>query len=107
MSLMDFGSYIKLWAVAEILGLKSALNPADSSIGLLEIVPRHGHASLSKNLQLSGHWHAHIMRASKGQVVQNLSGTQVLARRKVGLVPKGPNVDVECLYGVFLLVPLL
>jgi len=46
------------------------------------------------------------MRASKGQVVQNLSGTQGLVARKVGLVPEGPNADFECLYGVFSLVPL-
>ena len=39
-------------------------------------------------------------------MVQNVSGTQGLVGRKVGLVPEGPNVDVECVYGVFLLVPL-
>ena len=46
------------------------------------------------------------MGASWGQVVQNLSGTQGLVGRKVGMVPRGPNVDVEGMYGVFPLVPL-
>lgn len=41
------------------------------------------------------------MRASKGQVVQNLNRTQGLVGKKVGLVLKGPNVDDESLYGVF------
>lgn len=45
------------------------------------------------------------MRA-KGHVVQNFSGTVVLVGKKVGLVTKGPNVDVGCTYGVFLLVPI-
>jgi len=44
------------------------------------------------------------MRASVGQVVQTISGTQGLVGRNVGLVLEGPNVDVECLYGVFLSV---
>ena len=39
-------------------------------------------------------------------MVQNLSGTQGLVGRKVGLVPHGPNADVENLYGVFPSVPL-
>ena len=43
---------------------------------------------------------------SQSHVVQNFSGTVVLVRKKVGLVPKGPNADVGCMYGVFLLVPL-
>ena len=42
----------------------------------------------------------------RGHVVQNFSGTVVLVGKKVGLVPKGPNADVGCMYGVFLLVPL-
>jgi len=46
------------------------------------------------------------MGASRGQVVQNVIGTQGLVSRKVGLVPEGPNVDVEGLYGVFPSVPL-
>ena len=45
------------------------------------------------------------MRA-RSHVVQNFSGTVVLLGKKVGLVPKGPNADVGCMYGVFLLVPL-
>ena len=45
------------------------------------------------------------MRVSKGQVVQKLSGTQGLIGRKVGLVREGPNVVVECMYGVFPSVP--
>lgn len=46
------------------------------------------------------------MRASRGQVVQTVSGTQGLVGRKVGLIPEGPNVDFEGLYGVFLSIPL-
>jgi len=46
------------------------------------------------------------MGASGGQVIQNVSGTWGLVGKKVGSVTKGPNVDVEGLYGVFLLVPL-
>jgi len=43
----------------------------------------------------------------RGHVVQNFSGTEVLVGKMVGLVPKGPNADVGCMYGVFLLAPLL
>ena len=39
-------------------------------------------------------------------MVQNLSGTQGLVGRKVRLVLEGPNANVECLYGVFLSIPL-
>ena len=39
-------------------------------------------------------------------MVQKLSGTQGMVGKKVGLLRKGPNADGECLYGVFLLVPL-
>ena len=47
------------------------------------------------------------MRVSRGQVVQNISGTQGLVGKKVGLVHEGPyNANVECLYGVFPSVPL-
>ena len=46
------------------------------------------------------------MRA-RVHVVQNFSGTVVLVGKKVGLVPKGPNANVGCMYGVFLLVPFL
>lgn len=46
------------------------------------------------------------MRASRGQVVQNLNVTEGLVSIKVGLVSNGPNVYVECLYGAFPLVPL-
>lgn len=45
------------------------------------------------------------MRVSRGRVVQNFSGTEVLVGKIVGLVTKGPNADVGCIYGVFLLVP--
>jgi len=46
------------------------------------------------------------MRASKGQVVKNVSGNHGLVDRKVRLVPEGPNSDAGCLYGVFSLGPL-
>jgi len=46
------------------------------------------------------------MGSSGGQVVQYISGNEGLVSKKVGLVPEGPNVDVECLYGVFPSVPL-
>ena len=39
-------------------------------------------------------------------MIQNLIGTQGLVGSKVGLVLEGPNVDAECLYGVFLSVSL-
>jgi len=55
MCLMDSRSYNKLWAVAEILGLKSALNSPDFGTGLLEIVPRRRHAILWECLKLFGH----------------------------------------------------
>ncbi len=42
----------------------------------------------------------------RSHVVQNFSGTVVLVGKKVGLVPKGPNADVECLFGMFLSIPL-
>ena len=46
------------------------------------------------------------MRSSRDKVVQNLSGTHEMVGRNVGLVSKDPNVDLECLYGVFPSVPL-
>ena len=39
-------------------------------------------------------------------MVQKLSRTQGLVGRKVGLFLEGLNANVECLYGVFPLVPL-
>jgi len=46
------------------------------------------------------------MGKSGGQVVQNVSGTHRLIRRKVGLVPNGHNIDVVGMYVVVPLVPL-
>ena len=53
-----------------------------------------------------GLWQSYSMGASGGQVVQNVSGTPGLVGRKVGLVLEGPNVDFDCLYGVFMSIPL-
>ena len=39
-------------------------------------------------------------------MVQKFSGTRGLVGRKVGLVPEGLDANVECMYGVFPLVPL-
>ena len=74
--LMDSISYNKLWAIAIILGLKSALNPTGSGLGLLEIVPRHMHVGLWEHPELFGCWHAHSMGASKGLIASKLSGTK-------------------------------
>ena len=106
MCLMDFRSYNKLWAVAGVLGLKSALNPVDSGIGILEIVTRHRHVGLWEYLEVSGWWHSHSLGAPKGLIGKKLSRTQGLVSRKVGMVLRSPIVDVEGLYGVFLSVPL-
>jgi len=71
---MDSKSYNKFWAVAEILGLKSALNLADSSTVLLEIVPGCRHAGLWELPKLSGCRHAclwehsHSMGTSRGSI---------------------------------------
>jgi len=46
------------------------------------------------------------MRVSRGQVVQNVIGTEGLVDRQVGLVPEGPNANVGCFYGVFPSIPL-
>ena len=45
------------------------------------------------------------MRVFRGQLVQNVSGTQGLVGRRVDWVPEGPNANVEWLYVVFQLVP--
>lgn len=42
----------------------------------------------------------------RGHVVRNFSGTEVLVGKMVGFIPKGPNADVGCMYGVFLLAQL-
>ena len=89
-----------------ILGLKSALNYPYSSMGLLEIVPRHRHAGLWENPELSRCWHAHSMGSSIGLIAYKISRTQGLVRKKVGMVLRNPVVDVEGLCNVLPLVPL-
>ena len=54
----------------------------------------------------SGCWQTYTMGVSVRKVVQNVSGTQGLVGRKVGMVLGGPNADVEGIYGVFPSVPL-
>jgi len=46
------------------------------------------------------------MSETRGEVVQNISGTKGLVGRKVGVILDGPNANVECLYGVLPSVPL-
>lgn len=66
MCLMDSGGCSKFWAVAEILGLKSALNLVDFGIGVLEIVLGRRYVGLWGHLELSGCFNAHRMGVSKG-----------------------------------------
>lgn len=68
MCLMHSRSYNKLWVAVGILGLKSALNLVDSGTGQLEIVPRHENVGLWEHPELSRHWHAHSMGASRGLI---------------------------------------
>ena len=107
MCLLDSESYNKFWAVARILGLKSALNLVDSSTGLLEIVPRCRHAGLWEYPKVPGHWHAHNMIASRGKEVQKVSGTQGQDAWVVGMSPRGVVVDVEGMFDVFPSIPFL
>ena len=54
MCLMDSKCYNKFWALAKILSLKSALNPVDSGICMLEIVPGWKNAYLWERPEFFG-----------------------------------------------------
>jgi len=68
MCLMGSESYHKFWAVAKILGLKSALSSSNSGTCLLEIVPKHRHVGLWECPELSERWHSHNMEESRGLI---------------------------------------
>lgn len=79
-----FEYVIQLWVVTRALGLKKWLKSQGCWHNTVQKFPICWIASLLDRLEVPERWHAHNMRASRGQAVQKLSGTQGLVGRKVG-----------------------
>ena len=100
-----FEDVIPLWQVAWALGMKKWLKSQGAGTNLDKMVPERWLAGLWECTKVPGRWHAHIMRASKGKVIKNFSGTQGQAAWSIGMVLMGLVYDVEVMYVVSLSIP--